>query len=375
MGAAPPPFRDMGTPPVAYIAASRRGPSSGNIVAVNTQGDQAADSEPGKVEGEMSQKASIIILNWNGLEDTIECLDSLKKITYPDYEVVVVDNASSGDDVRVLRERYGSSITVIANDRNYGFSEGNNIGMRHAMNTGVEYLVLLNNDTVVDPEFLSELVRHAQDIPKAGILAGKIYYYYSPARLQSVGGYFNWLFGTIREYGDREDRGQSDRVVDRDFVYANGMLIRRQVVEAISYLDTTFFFGIEEYDYSTRATRAGFRVVYVPTSKIWHKGGASRDKLSQYPATRKMITADSGFLLYKHWLGIFKKHSPRGLFVFTFVCHMIVHVGPELVKGPIRSMSRRAMKRRNATFKMAPDNSGSRHPVDAENGPDTSGHH
>jgi hypothetical protein len=315
----------------------------------------------------VSQKASIIILNWNGLDDTIECLDALRKITYPDYEVVVVDNASSGNDVQILRERYGSSITLIANDKNYGFSEGNNIGMRRAMDQGAEYLVLLNNDTVVAPEFLSELVKHAQEIPKAGILCGKIYYYYSPTRLQSVGGYVNWLLGTIREHGDREDRGQFDQVVDRDFVYANGMLIRRQVVETIAYLDTTFFFGIEEYDYCTRAARAGFRVVYVPTSRIWHKGGASRDKLSQYPGTRKLIAADSGFLLYKHWLGIFRKHSPRGLFPFAFLFHMVLHVGPELVKGPIRSRSRRAMKRRRLSFSMPADRPASAHlPVEAK---------
>ena len=290
----------------------------------------------------MSQKASIIILNWNGLDDTIECIDSLRRITYPDYEVVVVDNASSGNDVGVLRGRYVNSITLIANDKNYGFSGGNNIGMKYAMDTGAEYIVLLNNDTVVDPEFLSELVKCAQGIPQAGILAGKIYYYDSPNRLQSVGGGVNWLLGRINHYGEKEDVGQFDKVADRDFIYANGMLIRRQVVETISYLDATFFFGIEEYDYCMRAIRAGFQVVYVPTAKIWHKSGASRKKLSQYPETEKIIIAETGGAnLYKHFYRLFKKHNPPVIFLFSFASYMITRQASRFGGGVIYSLVHR----------------------------------
>lgn len=272
----------------------------------------------------MSRKTAIIVLNWNGIDDTIECLESLKKITYPSYEVVVVDNASSGDDVDVLRRRYGSGITLIANDKNLGFSGGNNVGMKYAMGGGADFLVLLNNDAVVDPEFLTEIAKCAEERPQAGIIGGKIYYYDFPNRLQSVGGNVNWLLGRFKHYGEREDKGQFENVASRDFVYANGMLIRREVVEKISYLDATFFFGIEEYDYCIRAIRAGFEVLYVPTSKIWHKAGASRRKLSQYPETQKIIEAETGGAnLYKHFYKLFRKHSPPVICLFSFASYMV----------------------------------------------------
>ncbi|GAG89310.1 unnamed protein product, partial [marine sediment metagenome] len=108
-------------------------------------------------------KVSIITLNWDGLEYTIECLASLKKITYPNYEVIVVDNGSKGNDAQVLEEKFGDYIHIIKNDMNYGSRGGVNIGMRYFLNnSNSDYLLLLDNDTVVDPEFLTEMVKVAE---------------------------------------------------------------------------------------------------------------------------------------------------------------------------------------------------------------------
>ena len=268
-------------------------------------------------------RVSIIILNWNGVEDTIECLESLRRITYPNYEVIVVDNASSGNDVEVLKEGYADYIHLIANDKNYGYSEGNNIGMRYALSKGADYVLLLNNDTIVDAEFLSELVRVTEEDSRAGLLAGKVYYYASPTKLQTVGGKINWWIGRIKNCGEQEDIGQFDQVAERDFVYATAMLVKREVMERISLLDAAFFFGIEEFDYCTRAIRAGFKVVYVPKSKVWHKAGASRRKLPNYPETQQLIERQTGAGLYKHFFKVFRKHSPLPLFLFAFLNYMI----------------------------------------------------
>jgi GT2 family glycosyltransferase len=190
-------------------------------------------------------KVSIIILNWNGYEDTIECIESLKKITYPNYEVIIVDNASSGDDVRILKEKYGGYIHMIANDQNYGFPEGNNIGMRYALGKGTDYLLLLNNDTVVDPEFVTEMVKVAESNPAVGIAGSKIYYYHYPNIIQAAGGKITWWLGYIDTYGEEDDVGQYDDIAERDYVYGTSFLIKKAVIDKISFMDPYFFFSVE----------------------------------------------------------------------------------------------------------------------------------
>jgi len=270
-------------------------------------------------------RVSIIVLNWNGLEDTIECLESLKKTDYPNYEVLVVDNASPGDDAEVLNAKYADYVHVIANDRNYGFSEGNNIGIRYALDKQSDYVFLLNNDTVVDPGFLSALVVVAEGENRAGILGGKIYYYSSPNRLQSVGGKIHWRLGLFRDYGGHEDVGQYDRVAERDFVYATAMLIKREVIERTGFLDSSLFFGMEDYDYCARAARAGFRVMYVPGAKVWHKQGASRRKLPDYPETWHLVNKEKGLLSYKPKpvFHLFRKHGPRHLSILPATAYIV----------------------------------------------------
>lgn len=261
----------------------------------------------------------IIILNWNGLADTIECLESLKQLTYPNYRIVVVDNASSGNDVEMLKQRYGDYAHIIANDRNYGFPEGNNIGIRYALNEGADYVLLLNNDTVVDPEFLSELVTVAESDESIGIAGSKIYFYGSPNRIQTTGGkFYRWLGHQI-PYGGKEDHGQYDRVADRDYLFGASMLIKRKVTERISLLDSTFFYGMDDFDFCFRAKRAGFRVVYVPGSRIWHKGGASRAQLRKHPETLDLIKKKKGVLSTKFSYRLFRKNLPFPLFIIPFL--------------------------------------------------------
>lgn len=264
-------------------------------------------------------KVSIIILNWNGLEDTIECLESLRKITYPNYEVIVMDNASSGDDVRILREQYGEYIHVIANDQNYGYPEGNNIGMRYALGKGADYLLLLNNDTVVDSEFLTEMVKVAESDPSIGIAGSKVYYYHYPNRIQSAGGQIRWWLGIIEVYEAKEDVGQYDDIAERDFVYGTSILIKKAVVDKIAFLDPYYFFGVEEYDYCTQAKLAGFKIIYVPQSKIWHKVGASKAKLPQFPETQSLIKKKRGQGDYKYYYRLFRTYCPPVLFIFPFM--------------------------------------------------------
>ncbi len=226
-------------------------------------------------------KVCIITLNWNGLEDTIECLESLKKITYPNYEVIVVDNGSEGNDTQVLEEKFGDYIHLIKNDRNYGFYGGANIGMRYALNNSYpDYLLLLDNDTVVDPEFLTEMVKVAEADPAIGMAGAKIYYYDEPDRLHYHGGKID-LWGMvvnpliiIREtilVRKEFDRGQHDSIEEVENMCLWCALIKRESLESIGLFDERHLNGYGIVDYCIRAREAGIKTVYIPKAKVWHK--------------------------------------------------------------------------------------------------------
>lgn len=233
-----------------------------------------------------SPRVSIILVNWNNFDDSAECLESLGQCTYPNREVVVVDNGSEGDDARLLRERFGDSIRLIENERNFGFAKGCNIGIRDALDREADYVVLLNNDTVVHPDFLEEVVRVAQSDQRVGIAGGKIYCYEFPQLIWFAGGTIDYRTGNTLIRGSGEvDRGQFDEEVEVDWICSCFMVISRDLLQAIGMLDEKFFFGWEDADLCVRATRSGYKVLYAPGSGIWHKGwgGSKKERLKGRP--------------------------------------------------------------------------------------------
>jgi len=220
-------------------------------------------------------KVSVILVNWNNFKDTAECLESLRQVTYPNCGVVVVDNGSEGDDPRLIRERFGDHVTVIENDKNYGFAEGCNIGMKDALARGADYIVLLNNDTLVAPDFLEEPVSVAESDQAVGVAGGKIYCYEAPRVVWSAGGFINYWTGRTPIRGRGEvDRGQFEEIPAVDWVCCCFMFISSKVLQTVGTLDNRFFFSWEDVDLCVRAARRGFKVLFVPQSKIWHKGFA-----------------------------------------------------------------------------------------------------
>ena len=220
----------------------------------------------------MMPRVTIIVLNWNGLADTLECLESLASLDYPNYEVVVVDNGSTDGSVSVIRERC-PGVTIVENGENLGYAGGNNVGLCHAMAQGADYALLLNNDTVVDPAFLGILVNAAEAEPAVGIAGPTIYYHERPDVIWSAGGAINWQRGSTWMVGlDEQDKGQfgaEPRPVD--FVTGCAMLVRRAVLERAGLLDERFFAYYEEAEWCVRAARAGFQVMHVPMAHIWHQ--------------------------------------------------------------------------------------------------------
>jgi len=265
-------------------------------------------------------KVSIITLNWNGLEDTVECLESLKKINYANYEVIIVDNGSKRNEADVLEATFGDFIHVIKNDRNYGACGGRNIGIKYALNnSNPDYLLLLDNDTVVDPAFLTEMVLVAESTPNIGIIGAKVLYYDEPDRLQYrggkidlFGGVISPLLGIIREkfLGKKEtDRGQHDSIQEVEHIAFWCALLKRKSVDSIGLFDERHFWGWEDLDYFIRVKKVGFKVVYVPKAKVWHKyrSATKLDGTLQYYSLRsrfyliKQYTAGwqyGSFLIY-----------------------------------------------------------------------------
>ncbi len=230
-----------------------------------------------------SPRVAVIILNWNGLADTCQCLESLRAVTYPNYDIVVIDNGSSGDDARVLQEKFPDSIRLIASPHNLGFAGGCNLGIRQALAAGADYVLLLNNDVTVDPPFLGEMVRAAESLPDAAALCPKVYFSDRPTVICSTGGrVYPWL-GAARQVGrGQQDRGQFDQVAVRDYADGACMLIRADALQRVGPLDEEYFAYWEETDWCARARKAGYQSYYVPAARVWHKTARSQAPDSQY---------------------------------------------------------------------------------------------
>lgn len=223
----------------------------------------------------------IVIVNWNGLADTLECLESLRHLEYSNFEILLVDNASADNSVETIRGIY-PSVRILANSGNLGFTGANNVGIRHALENGAAYVWILNNDTVVDRHALSLLVEAAERDRGIGILGSKIYYSSEPNVISFAGATIDWARGTSGHIGRGEvDRGQYDRVSDVDRVSGCSMLVKKEVCETVGLFDEAFFLFVEDVDWCVRAKRSGFRCVFVPSSVVWHKEGSSIRKVEQ----------------------------------------------------------------------------------------------
>lgn len=221
---------------------------------------------------------SIITVNYNQAEVTCALLASLDKITYPNFEVIVVDNHSVEDDPTIIKQRY-PNIVFIQNPINYGFAAGNNYGLMRARG---DYVLLLNNDIEVPPGFLEPLVDKLEKNQEIGAVSPRIKFYYQPDTIQYAG-YTPIDKITMRNtaigYWEK-DRGQYNE--DRETAYAHGaaMLVPMRVVKEIGLMSYIFFLYYEEADWCARIKNAGYKIFYVGSSYVLHKESVSTGKMS-----------------------------------------------------------------------------------------------
>jgi GT2 family glycosyltransferase len=221
---------------------------------------------------------SIVIVNYNGCNDTLECLGSLKELAYPNFDVIVVDNASSDNSATTIRQSY-PTLTLLQSGQNLGYAGGNNLGIKQALNDGADYIWLLNNDTVVHPHALTHLVERMQQDPGVGMCGSTLLYYHKRDTVQVLAGatYNKWL-GISSHLGEQSPAAivHDARQIENQLAYVIGasMLVSRSFLEKIGLMNEAYFLYYEEIDWATRA-RGVFTLGYAPQSIIYHKEGAS----------------------------------------------------------------------------------------------------
>jgi hypothetical protein len=325
-------------------------------------------------------KAYIIILNWNGWRDTIECLESVLRLDYAAFQVIVCDNASGDDSLdriaewasgslvascsnpelqnltsppypkpipfiriepgeRVPLETRGETLFLVQTGANLGFAGGNNVGLRLALAVGdLEYAWLLNNDTVVRPDALTSLIKRMHERPDAGICGSTLLYYDDPSRVQALGGsvYNRWLArgGHIGTLGDSDNLPLPEKVEAKmKYVVGASLLVSKEFLETIGLMNEEYFLYFEEIDWATRA-RGRFGLAYCPESVLYHKEGASigtaggkvkrRSELSEWFASRNRILFT-------------RTHYPAAL--VTVLLAMLMSALHRLVTGQIRNFA------------------------------------
>ncbi len=256
------------------------------------------------------KKVAVVILHYGSSKDTLECLESLSKVEVPwdtKVEVIVVDNGSEKKfQISNFKFQTGE-LKIIINKENLGFAQGNNVGIRYVLKNGADYVLILNNDTIVYRSLIKELLSVIKSDENIGVVVPKIYFAkgfefhknrYKREELGHVlwyaGGEMDWknVIGYHRGV-DEIDKGQYGETQETEVATGCCMLVKKEVFEKIGLFDEKYFLYYEDSDFSMRTKKAGFKILYTPKSVIWHKNagsaGGSGSKLQDYYITRNRL--------------------------------------------------------------------------------------
>ncbi len=230
----------------------------------------------------------IVISNYNGWQDTVQCLESLQKQTYRDFEIILLDDASTNDSVQQLQKHLTENTVFLPQEANVGFAAANNVGMRRALADGCDWVLLLNNDTVAAPDFLETLLR---ETPAGAVSCPKMLFLDPPDEIWFAGGELDRATGKVRHLGGHEKDGPAFAEKKQvSFITFCCVLLPRQVIEQVGFLDETLFMYCEDVDYCIRLADAGVPLWFLPDARIWHKaGGSAGGMLSVYYITRNTL--------------------------------------------------------------------------------------
>jgi GT2 family glycosyltransferase len=263
---------------------------------------------------------SIVSVNYDQPEVTCEMLESLRKVTYPNFETLIVDNASPSTSPYIIKQKY-PEVELIISEENLGFAGGNNIALKQAKG---DYILLLNNDTEVKPDFLDSMVDLMESDKNIGIVSSKILYFYEDNTIQYAGASpINPITSRGFHYGYKEkDEGQFNEVTETSYPHGACMMIRKSVLEELGLLYEGYFLYYEELDFAERVKRAGYTIFYQPNSSILHKESISTGKnspLKTYYMNRNRL--------------LFLRRNSKGP---TFLLALLYFLGVSLPKNTVK---------------------------------------
>jgi GT2 family glycosyltransferase len=226
-------------------------------------------------------RVCVLVLSYNGKHLLPDALSSYLANGYPNFEVVVIDNGSVDGTLEFVSRNYPQA-KVVRTEKNLGYSGGLNLGLSHAFRErGADYALVTNNDVRVDHQVISELVKVAERDSQIGFVTGKVYYYEKPNVLQTVGKWEDKIKWNGEHIGRGEvDNGQYDEISERYFIDDVFTLVRRKLYEDTGGYDTTFFLEAEEYDWQARAKKLGYKIMYTPHARLWHKESMTIGRIS-----------------------------------------------------------------------------------------------
>ncbi|HEY9772496.1 MAG TPA: glycosyltransferase family 2 protein [Planktothrix sp.] len=260
-----------------------------------------------------SPAITIVVLNWNGWKDTRECLATLRQVTYANFSVLLVDNGSSDGSIDFAREQF-PEVEIIATGKNLGFAEGSNVGIKRGLESGAEYIMLLNNDTLLSPGFIDPLLEALQQ--GCDVVSPLIFYASDPKVVWFGGSKIDWLRGwPYHAPANVEDTGQFASITDLEYVSGCCLTASAATWRQVGLLDERYFAYFEDADWSVRAIRLGLRTALVPASRIWHK-------VSQAPMMRPV----GAFLFVRNGLLFIRKQVKlkRGQVYYRFILDWVV---------------------------------------------------
>jgi GT2 family glycosyltransferase len=252
----------------------------------------------------ISPLSCIVLLNWNGAEDTLACLESLAALTTSSCRVLVVDNGSTDGSQEKIGEAF-PDIELLLLPSNIGYAGGNNAGFQRAMELQAEYVLFLNNDTIVESGFCAPLIETLQRNPSAGMAVPKIFYLDRPDTLWYAGGIVNLSTGLIGHLGLRKkDAPEFDRPAITGYATGCCFAMRCRDFEEVGGFDEGFRMYAEDVDLSLRVRARGLSINYVPSSRLWHKVSASLPAAPLRKLVKKSIGALRLFRKHRAWSGM-----------------------------------------------------------------------
>ena len=271
-------------------------------------------------------KVIAVIINWNGCDDLLECVDSVEKTDYPKdrFKILVVDNASFDGSEARLSELH-PEVFLLKNQKNIGYAKAVNQGIAYGLNLEVDYIWIFNNDVVVAPEALLKLVAAAESDQKIGVVAPLIYSYKYPNAVDHAGYKINFWIGWLKKlkYGEEIFKDPQVRTEDVDSVLGCSNLVKTSVFKKIGHFRSIYELYFEETDFNVRAQREGFRIVIVRDARVWHKQASTMDKF----IFRRAFLLLRNLLVFEFLNAGFKR-----LIVFI-PYYFLVHVPYFLIRG------------------------------------------